>query len=202
MSASTLQPPPVNTHPVDKKDLETSYFTKNWQRFFLQLWKSVNTLGGTSGGAANPSATVGPAATNGTAFTFMRSDAAPAINLTAQYTWTGRHSFGAAVNLKSVVVTYSTSITPNASLGSVFIITATNGTAFTINAPTNPTTDQTLKILIRNTSGGALGAITWDAVFKMSAWTSPATGNSRAIEFYYNGTNWVQLFQAAADVPN
>jgi hypothetical protein len=37
---------------------------------------------------ANPSGTVGPTATNGTAFTFMRSDAAPALDLTVPYTFT------------------------------------------------------------------------------------------------------------------
>lgn len=43
--------------------------------------------------AANPSAKVGPTAANGSAATFMRSDAAPAIDLTANYAWTGTHSF-------------------------------------------------------------------------------------------------------------
>lgn len=42
---------------------------------------------------ANPSAKVGPAATNGSATTYLRSDAAPAIDLTANYTWTGTHTF-------------------------------------------------------------------------------------------------------------
>jgi hypothetical protein len=37
---------------------------------------------------ANPAATVGPTATNGTAATFMRSDSAPALNLTTAYTFT------------------------------------------------------------------------------------------------------------------
>lgn len=38
---------------------------------------------------ANPSASAGPTAVNGSATTFMRSDAAPAINLSANYVWTG-----------------------------------------------------------------------------------------------------------------
>lgn len=42
---------------------------------------------------ANPSAVVGSAAVNGSASTFMRSDAAPAIDLTAAYTWTGVHTY-------------------------------------------------------------------------------------------------------------
>lgn len=44
-------------------------------------------------GFANPSATVGTAAVNGSAATAMRSDGAPAINLTMSPTWTGNHTF-------------------------------------------------------------------------------------------------------------
>lgn len=45
---------------------------------------------------ANPTATVGPTATNGVAITAMRSDAAPAIDLTANYTYTGAWTFSRA----------------------------------------------------------------------------------------------------------
>lgn len=45
---------------------------------------------------ANPTATVGPTAVNGVAVTAMRSDAAPAINLTANYTFTGQWTFSRA----------------------------------------------------------------------------------------------------------
>jgi hypothetical protein len=83
----------------------------------------------------------------------------------------------------------------------LFDITANNGTAFTINAPTNPVTGQVIYITIRNTSGGALGVITWNAVFKMVALTNPANGNSRTVFFKYNGTNWVQM-RTDTDVPN
>lgn len=99
------------------------------------------------------------------------------------------------------VVTYSASMTIDASLGHIFEITATNGVAFTINAPTNPYNGQRIKINVRNNSGGALGAVTWNAVFKMTAWTSPATGNQRVINFYYNGTNWIMSAATTNDVP-
>lgn len=102
----------------------------------------------------------------------------------------------------SETVTYSANMSPNCSFGNRSIITATNGTAFTIAAPTNPLTDQQLTITIRNTSGGALGTATWNAVFKMATWTQPATGFSRSITFAYNGTNWVELTRTTADVPN
>ena len=99
-------------------------------------------------------------------------------------------------------VVYSANMSPNCSLGNRSIITATNGTAFTIAAPTNPLDGQVLTITIRNASGGALGAATWNAVFKMAAWTQPANGFSRSITFQYNGTNWVEIGRTPADVPN
>jgi len=102
----------------------------------------------------------------------------------------------------ATTVTYSASMTIDASLGNRHIITATNGTAFTINAPTSPLAGQRIVVTIRNTSGGALGAVTWNAVFKLAAWTSPATANSRSIEFEYDGTNWIEIARATADVPN
>ncbi len=73
----------------------------------LQLTAGVLTsvLGSALG--ANPTATVGPTATNGTATTYIRSDGAPAIDLTATYPWTGQHTFGLAgsINTPSVLLT-------------------------------------------------------------------------------------------------
>ena len=109
---------------------------------------------------------------------------------------------GGSLTLARVVAAYSTSITPDSSQGNLISITATDGVAFTINAPLNPATGKQITFVIRNTSGGALGAITWNAVFKMPAFTSPATANSRSITFQYDGTNWVEMYRGAADVPN
>ncbi|HLA60964.1 MAG TPA: hypothetical protein VK626_01840, partial [Nitrospiraceae bacterium] len=103
---------------------------------------------------------------------------------------------------KRITITYSASMTIDASIGNEFDITATNGTAFTINAPTNPVDGQAITVTIANNSGGALGAVTWNAVFKMSAWTQPANNNNRSITFKYNGTNWQQISQTGVDVPN
>ena len=99
-------------------------------------------------------------------------------------------------------ITYSASMTPDAIVAHDFIISASNGTAFTINNPTNGYSGQILTITVRNVSGGALGAVTWGGAYKMAAWTSPADANSRSISFRYNGTNWVEISRTAADVPN
>jgi hypothetical protein len=49
--------------------------------------------------SANPTATVELAAVNGSATTFMRSDAAPPLDQSISPTWTGTHEFSAAVGL-------------------------------------------------------------------------------------------------------
>lgn len=99
-------------------------------------------------------------------------------------------------------VTYSASMTINAASGNNHQISPTDGVAFTLNAPSNPRPGQHLRIIIRNISGGVLGAATWNAVFKMTAWVQPANGFSRSIEFIYTGSNWIEIDRTAADVPN
>ena len=99
-------------------------------------------------------------------------------------------------------ITYSASMTPDASAGADQVITATNGTAFTINAPIRPRVGANMTITIRNAAGGALGAVTWNAIYGMSAWTQPANGFSRSITFRYNGSLWIQKNQTGVDVLN
>jgi hypothetical protein len=104
-------------------------------------------------------------------------------------------------------VTYSASMTINASVTDQFQISPTNGTAFTINAPTDPLSGQRMLIRIHNISGGALGAVTWNATFKMAgAWVNPANGQNRSIEFVYQGSSpgpaWYEVCRSVADAPN
>lgn len=60
--------------------------------------------GGPTG--ANPTASVGLSATNGSAATFMRSDAAPALDQSIAPTWTGRHTF----NVSPIIGTLTSGI--------------------------------------------------------------------------------------------
>lgn len=99
-------------------------------------------------------------------------------------------------------LTYGTTIATNASLANFFVVTVTDGVAFTMSAPLNATTGQIINYTIKNTSGGAVGAITWNAVFKMGTFTTPATANQRSIQFLYDGTNWIETYKGVADVPN
>jgi hypothetical protein len=99
-------------------------------------------------------------------------------------------------------IPYSTSMTPNLANGNWQTITIADGVAFTINAPTNPVLGATLTFTLKNTSGGAAGAATWNAVFKLAAWTNPATATNRSITYGYDGTNWIELSRTTVDVPN
>lgn len=53
--------------------------------------------------AANPSGSVGLSAVNGVATTFMRSDAAPALDMSIAPTWTGQHVFQAATSSTAAI---------------------------------------------------------------------------------------------------
>ncbi len=111
---------------------------------------------------------------------------------------TGTVVGGALVNL-----VYGPAIAINAALGNVFRVVVTDGVAFAISAPTNPTNGQVIWLNVVNASGGAAGAGTFDAVFKMVSNTLAviANGTNRTVGFTYNGTNWVQIIYSA-DVPN
>ena len=122
--------------------------------------------------------------------------------VTDDLTGGGASLAGGGLSLTRVVLPYSTVIATPADTGNYFTITATDGVAFTISAPTSPKTGQQITYTIRNTSGGALGTITWNAVFKMPAFATPGTAGSRSVTFVYDGTNWIQLYQSATDVPN
>lgn len=107
---------------------------------------------------------------------------------------------------KLTTLTYGPSIAIDASLGNEFVVTVTDAVAFAFAAPTNTPPsgfDQVITITIRNTSGGAHGAGTFNAVFKTSAAVPAiATGFSRSFVFRWNGTNWVEVVRSAADVAN
>lgn len=69
---------------------------------------SAGTISGTnlsSAGGANPTASVGLAAVNGTATTYLRSDGAPALSQAIAPTWTGNHTFAPSANGTAITVT-------------------------------------------------------------------------------------------------
>ena len=116
--------------------------------------------------------------------------------------WVNR--FAASVLGTRAVLGFADNVTPDMQLSNEHTLTCTNNSAITMHAPTHVTAadGMLLRITVRNTSGGALGTLTWDSVYKMTAWTQPANGFSRSIQFRYDGTNWVEVGRTAADVPN
>lgn len=88
-------------------------------------------------------------------------------------------------------------------LADVFEFIYPNANVSNINAPSDPWVKR-ITIRLKNTSGGAMGAVTWNAIYKMSAWTNPATGFNRSIDFIYDEVNalWHQVGGASIDVPN
>jgi hypothetical protein len=98
-------------------------------------------------------------------------------------------------------LTYGVTVAIDATLGDLCTVTATNSTGFTISNPTNAVTGNWLAIQVKNTSGGVLGTITWDTLYKMASFTKPASGTHRTVTFRYNGTNWDEM-NCSPEVPN
>jgi hypothetical protein len=90
-------------------------------------------LPGTTSG--NPTSKVSATPVNGVASTYMRSDAAPAIDLTYSYTWTGSNTFSTGLTANGLITaTQGINIS-----GASFVangVTITQPGNVTINAPT------------------------------------------------------------------
>ncbi len=83
---------------------------------------------------ANPSVLIGTSATNGSAATFMRSDAAPALDLAIAPTWAGLHTFSAGIETTTLEASGEfgcNGATPQAAAVVNAAITATAGAAYT-----------------------------------------------------------------------
>jgi hypothetical protein len=152
----------------------------------LQVFKGDNTFTPNASFAGNGNSYV--AANNGK-FSVGTSTAGAMLNVNG--------------NIQSGVSTptYGVTVTINADSGNYAKITVTDTNAWTMAAPTNPRTGQTLVVDIVNASGGAMGAITWNAVWKLdSSYANPANGKRRTATFYYDGSNWVQVGAWSGDI--
>lgn len=87
---------------------------------------------------------------------------------------------------------FAASYTPDLSLGNhINVGTLTDNV--TINAPTNSILGQRLSFFfLQDGTGGR--TVTWNATYKVSWSDTGNTANKRAaVEFYYNGSNWLQV---------
>ncbi len=113
--------------------------------------------------------------------------------------------FGTTGGFTTPVVdpTYGSTVTINNNLGNSFYVTATDGSAFTISAPSGATNfSQRITVTIKNSSGGDLGAITWSSYVMNGVWTSPADGCSRSIDFQLDAATvaWTEISRTTTDV--
>ena len=82
--------------------------------------------------SANPSASLGLTAVNGSATTFMTSDSAPALSQAIVPTWTGAHIWSAAATFNSTA-TFNSVLTSTSTAGFSGAVTFTSTTNPTIN---------------------------------------------------------------------
>jgi hypothetical protein len=114
---------------------------------------------------------------------------------------------------RNAVLTYGATMTPDSTKGTRFLVTATNGVAFTIDNPTLAATThvngiklrdgQEFEFVIRNNSGGVLGALTWGTKYRTSgAWTQPANGKWRIARFFWDSRLdfFIECYRSAADI--
>ena len=97
-------------------------------------------------------------------------------------------------------IAYSATVYIDASSSDIWVLNVTNGSAFTIEAPVNLQVGHRYTLVIKNASGGSLGTVTWNAIFKQ-AFSAPANGYGQAIDFFYDGTNLRQINTPSA-TPN
>jgi hypothetical protein len=147
----------------------------------------------TSVSSANPSASVGLAAVNGTAATFMTSDSAPALSQAIAPTWTGAHTFtpssavtaatiNAAVNAVGLSIVGGT----NTSLQYLVTFATAQGSGFSSGLSLSAgTTSADTALLVQNAAASTVFAqIFGDGEFMF---TTPTSASKQATGFYQVG---------------
>jgi len=85
--------PPLRAKEIDGSPSRNGITTIEVSNGTLTINGRVATIVTGGGSGANPTATIGLAAVNGSATTFLRSDGAPALSQAIAPTWTGAHIF-------------------------------------------------------------------------------------------------------------
>lgn len=127
--------------------------------------------GGGGGSGANPTASVGLTAVNGSASTFLRSDGAPALDVSIAPTWTGAHTF--SKNGALSLPTFSVTGTP-----------ITGGTATT-----------TKPLALIETAGATSTA--WSTSGTMLGVNAPSGFAGRMLDIHLNGVSYMSLSSGA-----
>lgn len=88
-------------------------------------------------------------------------------------------------------IAYAASITPSAAAGERIIVGTLTGN-ITINAPTLPSKGAKLSFAFTQDATGSR-TLTWNAAFKKGTDVLGAASQKAAIEYLYDGTNWVAI---------
>jgi len=112
-----------------------------------------------------------------------------------------RDTASRAVVAKQVDLVYGSVINIDASLGNSMLLIVTNSSNFVINSPTNSLKGQLMYLTVKNSSGGAIGGVSWPADFRVVSLPIPPNGFSRTLTLLYNGSQWVEVSNAS-NVPN
>lgn len=136
--------------------------------------------------SANPSATIGLAAVNGSAATFMTSDSAPPLSQAIVPTWTGAHTFSSTVTIQGTgnnngLIFTGTSAFINASGGTGLTISTT--AALTLAFSGNLTFDYAGNSVWQMSSGAitqqsAAGLVSYTVNGAANQWTHYVIGSS------------------------
>lgn len=103
-------------------------------------------------------------------------------------------------------IPFATTMYPNPTLGDRQITYVTSNSNITFGAPLAANAfggEQQFTLTISNTSGGAMGTVTFDGYFyRAASFTPPAHGFSKSITFRWTGSHWVEVGRTPSDVPN
>jgi hypothetical protein len=99
-------------------------------------------------------------------------------------------------------LTYGTSITWAGENAELATLSVTDTNPFTMGSPSSFYAGRKATYKIINSSGGAMGTITWGTgQFQLAgAFVNPANGFARVITFQYDGGHWLEISRSAADV--
>lgn len=93
-------------------------------------------------------------------------------------------------------------VTLDANNGNAQRLTVIDGVAFAFAPIANAVLGQAYSVAFQNSSGGALGAVTLNAAYKVSGFANAATGFQRTLTVIYDGALFHQVGPASTDIAN